>query len=92
MRWKTMKRELALYAVWYNEYRPHTYIQGRTPQEVYDGIPPSNEQPRLEPRSRYPRGSPCASPQADVDGEPGSKLVLTVGYLENRKHLPVCRR
>jgi transposase InsO family protein len=84
-----MRRELTFYVAWYNEYRPHTYLDGRTPREVYKGIVSANTKPRIEPRSRWPRGSPCAAPQAKVKGRPGAKFVLTVAFMENRKHLPV---
>lgn len=35
-----MRYELALFFTWYNEYRPHEYLNGRTPQEVYINSPP----------------------------------------------------
>jgi hypothetical protein len=75
--------------VLYNEYRPHTYLDGKTPQEVYEGLDPANTNVRFEPRSRWPRGSPCASPQTKVRGGAGAKFVLTITFMENRKHLPV---
>ena len=50
---------------------------------------PTNAMPRFEPRSRWPRGSPCVAPQAKVQGKNGSKLVLVIGFYEGRKHLPV---
>jgi hypothetical protein len=84
-----MRRELTFYIGWFNEHRPHTYLDGKTPQEVYEGLIPANAQPRLEPRSRWPRGSPCAALQAKVRGRPGVRFVLTIAFLENRKHLPV---
>ena len=84
-----IREELAYYVAWYNEYRPHTYLLGRTPDEVAGNLSPSNSKPRLEPRSRWPRGSPCSSPQASVLGQPGAKFVLIVGFFENRTHLPV---
>jgi hypothetical protein len=83
------RRELTFYIAWYNEYRPHTYLEGRTPQEVYDDLIPANTKPRLESRPRWPRGSPCAEPQAKVRGRVGAKFVLTIAFMENRKHLPV---
>jgi len=39
---------LAAYARWYNHFRPHQYLAGRTPQEVYLNVQPSN--PRFEVR------------------------------------------
>ena len=51
-----MRRELALYSTWYNEHRPHAWLGGRTPAEVYDSLPPATALPRFEPRSRWPCG------------------------------------
>ena len=50
--------ELGLIIDWYNEHRPHETLGGRTPNEVYFSRPAANEQPRIEPRKRWPRGSP----------------------------------
>jgi hypothetical protein len=84
-----MRRELCYYVVWYNEFRPHSGQKGKTPQEVYESLVPANAKPRFEPRSRWPRGSPCASPQRKVLGRKGAKLVLVIGLFEGRRHLPV---
>ena len=35
-----MRFELSLYFIWYNEYRPHEYLKGRTPEEIYNNSPP----------------------------------------------------
>ena len=40
-----MRRELALFIYWYNEFRPHQYLNARTPQEVYSHSPP---RPRIQ--------------------------------------------
>jgi putative transposase len=84
-------RELTYTVEWYNELRPHTWLGGRTPDEVYRGRFPANRRPRFEPRSRWPRGSPCAKPWALVRGSPGAKLTLEVSFHAGRKHLPVVR-
>jgi putative transposase len=84
-----MRLEIALYVVWYNQHRPSQALGGRTPQEVYEALPPANRGRRLEPRAQWPRRSPCASPQAGIRGERGAKLSLMVGFLEGRRHLPV---
>jgi len=89
LRKDAMRRELAYYVSWYNEFRPHNFLEGKTPQEIYKDLVPANTHPRLEPRPRWPRGSPCASPQAKVSGKTGVKFVLTVAFMENRRHLPV---
>ena len=56
---------------WYNGHRPHTWLGGKTPNEVYLEWFPANRRPRFEPRSKWPRGSPCAKPWALVRGSPG---------------------
>ena len=84
-----IREELSYYVAWYNEYRPHTYLRGMTPKEVYETLVPANVKPRYEPRFRWPPEIRCSSPQAVVLGKPGAKFVLTVGFLENRPHLPV---
>ena len=85
------ERELFLVRDWYNEHRPHDTLDGKTPNEVYFSRPAANKQPRLEPRERWPRGSPCAAPQVDVEGEPGDPIVLEIDCLEGRRHLPIIR-
>jgi transposase InsO family protein len=85
----TIRRETCCYLTWYNEHRPHTFLSGRTPQEVYRALPPANEAPRIEPRRRWPARSPCASPQAPVDGSPGARFEPRVSFLGGRRHLPI---
>ena len=53
------ERELELIIDWYNEHRPHETLDGKTPNEVHYSRPAANEQPRFEPRRKWPRGSPC---------------------------------
>jgi hypothetical protein len=84
-----MRRELRLYAIWYNEHRPSQALGGRTPWEVYAGLLPANARPRFEPRGDWPYEGSCASPQKTIRGERGVKLSLVVGYVEGRRHLPV---
>ena len=76
---------------WYNEHRPHETLGGKTPNEVYFSREAANEQPRLEPRQRWPRGSPCAKPQVAIDGEPGDPIVFEIDCLDGRRHLPIIR-
>jgi hypothetical protein len=85
------RRQLFLYRPWYNTERPHDYLQGRTPDEVYFNILPMNERPRYETRPHYPVDAWCASPQAPVRGSPGAVLKLEVSFLGERKTLPVIR-
>ena len=86
---RTFRQEVQSYAAWYNEHRPHTFLDGRTPNEAYLGRRPANGAPRLEPRPRWPRGSPCAKPQVLVQGKPGVRIELAVTFDGGRRHLPV---
>jgi transposase InsO family protein len=86
---QSILHELALFAEWYNEHRPHSALFGQTPAEVYRGVKPASLLPRFEPRTRWPRGAPCSSPQASVAGEPGAIVRLKVSYQANRRHLPI---
>jgi hypothetical protein len=86
---RTFQQEVSLYENWYNEYRPHTALAGKTPNEVYFNHRPANRAPRFEPRPRWPRGSPCAKPQTLVKGRPGARLELAVTFEVGRSHLPI---
>ena len=83
--------EVGLIIDWYNEHRPHDTLGGKTPNEVYFSRPAANKQPRLEPRKRWPRGSPCAKPQVGVDGERGDPFILEIDCHKGRRHLPIIR-
>jgi putative transposase len=86
---ESMRKELTSYSMWFNQHRPHQSLGGRTPLEVYEEQTPANEKPRFEPRSRWPRHSRCARPQAQVKGQCGVRLELVVKSYEGRKQLPV---
>jgi hypothetical protein len=83
------QRELGAIVEWYNRHRPHTRLGGKTPDEMYHGRFPANRKPRFEPRSRWPRGSPCAGPWALVRGKPGARVEFEVTFREGRRHLPI---
>ena len=85
------EREVGCIINWYNEHRPHDTLGGKTPNEVYFSRPPANEQSRIEPRKDWPRGSPCAKPQVDIDGKPGDPVIIEIDCLEGRRHLPIIR-
>jgi putative transposase len=82
------QRELERFVTWYNGHRPHSSLGGQTPNEVYYRRKPSNRKPRLEPRAKLPRGSPCAEPQARVKGKCGARFTLHVRFHAGRKQLP----
>jgi len=84
----SMKQELAFYCSWYNGHRPHTRLGAVTPDEIHHHRRPSSRAPRFEPRPRWPRRSPCASPRTLIRGQPGARLSLDVRYLGGRSHLP----
>ena len=86
-----LRRELDLYVAWYNGDRPHSVLEARTPDEVYFDRPAACAVPRYEPRPRWPRGSPCAGPRAQVHGQCGARVELRVAYRSGRKHLPVVK-
>ena len=75
-----MRRELGLYASWYNTQRPHMAFGGRTPREVYEGR--TVRRRRFEPRPKWPH-------QLRRWRVGGDKFRLAVSYVEGRKHLPV---
>ena len=83
------RRELLSFIDWFNEHRPHITLDGRTPNEVYFGRKPANRGPRVEPRQRWPRASPCARPHALVAGQPGTPLQIRVEFHARRRHLPI---
>ena len=84
-----MLSQLKSYAIWFNEYRPHMAVAGRTPNEVYLAKHPANRYPRLEPREHWPRTSRCASPNVPIRGQPGARLELVVSHHAGNKNLPV---
>ena len=84
-----MRCEISYYVDGYNQHRPHSGMMGKTPIELFEGKRPANEKSRFETRSRWPRGSPCAAPQAKFKVQTGAKLILDIGFYEGRKHLPV---
>jgi len=83
------RQELALYCTWHNGHRPHTRLDGATPDEVYYPRRPACRTPRFEPRPRWPRGSRCASPPTLVRDQPGVELDIKVQRYAGRQHLPV---
>jgi transposase InsO family protein len=89
LRRKPFRHELAMITEWYNEQRPHMGLAGKTPNEVFENCFPAHRKPRIEPRARWPRGSPCAKPQTLVAGKPGQRFDMTVRFHAKRRHLPI---
>ncbi len=86
-----MERELTLYFSWFNGHRPHSRLGAATPDEVYHHRRPSAKTPRFEPRPRWPRRSPCASPPTLIRGRPRVALHLALRFHAGRWHLPIIR-
>ena len=74
-----------------DEHRPHETLAGKTPNEVHFLRSSANEQPRIEPRRKWPPGSPCAQPQLEIKGRPGDSSILEIDCHEERRHLLVIR-
>ena len=89
LRRESFRNELTMIIQWYNEHRPHDSLGGKTPNEVYETRFPANRKPRIEPRTSWPRSSPCARPQTLVAGKPGQRFEMTVDFYRKRRHLPV---
>ncbi|MGE3805709.1 MAG: integrase core domain-containing protein [Gemmataceae bacterium] len=83
-----LKLELDSFVDWYNSERPHSGLNGATPDERYRGRMPRCRRPRFEPRAAWPRASPCARPQTLVKGRPGARLEVSVHFPSHRRHLP----
>lgn len=86
---RRMREELSAITGWYNTHRPHSWLDGRTPDERYHRIPSACRRPRFETRPHWPVGSRCASPPAKVRGSPDAKLELVVTWHDSRKRLPI---
>jgi transposase InsO family protein len=86
-----MVKELDVYVGWFNEHRPHQGLNGKTPNEVFEGRVAARDGPRWETRQGYPRHA-----LTDRNGsvpllrdEPGTCVELVIGCVEGRAHLPI---
>lgn len=89
LRLEDFRTEVRWIVEYYNGHRPHTFLNGRTPNEACSPNIPANITPRFEPRKRWPAESKCAAPQASLKDEPGKKFRLHISYYEGRKYLPI---
>jgi putative transposase len=89
LRRDSMRRHVSLYLSWHLEFRPHQGLGGQTPKEVYEGRRPANKKARWEPRPKWPKDSPCASPQARVKKRQASRLGILVRFHEGSRQLPI---
>ena len=75
-------RELGRYVEWFNEYRPHSGLDGNSPHEVYHSLPPARQRSRFEPRRRWPRGVRCAAhkcPSQVIVVHAFASICVTIG-------------
>ena len=86
---KVCSLEISCFSNCYNHSRPHSSRHGRTPHEVYHDVLPACQRPRYEPRPRWPRSAPCASPPTPVAGHCGAHIRLDAHCHGDRKHLPI---
>jgi hypothetical protein len=86
---EAIRHELKLLINWYNEHRPHSALDGCTPNELYHGLLSANRRPPCDPRSRWPRKSRCAKLQTLAAGQPGTDFTLKIDFVAGRRHLPI---
>ena len=86
---KAMEDKTRLFFEWYNEYRPHTSLKGRTPNEVFFHRRAKNTLPRIETRPSVSHSTPCASPRIMIADKAGVKVKAKFEILGGRSHLPV---
>ena len=84
-----MMEETRLFFEWYNEYRPHMTLDGKTPNEVYFKRRAVNTKPRIETRPLAKHSTPCAAPRTCIAGRAGAKVKVMLEFLEGRRHLPI---
>ena len=53
LRSETFHWELTLFEKWFNQARPHSSLNGKTPYEADHDVLPACERPRYEPRSHW---------------------------------------
>jgi hypothetical protein len=81
-----MQAELARYQYWYNEHRPHSTLQGMTPNERLR-CEEAASRIRFEPRVKVPlaRGAPPMCAARRVRG----RLELVVTHVDSCVQLPI---
>jgi transposase InsO family protein len=71
MGFRSMSQELTAIAGLYNTHRPHSRLDGWTPEERYRRIPAACRRPRFEPRPLWPVASPGRHAVCHTLGRPG---------------------
>ena len=85
-----LQDELLRHVAWYNEYRPHQSLAGRTPNEIYDGTRSARDASRFETRTEPRNGKNDAIDEQD-QVEYVTKLRLVVSQLDCRSHVPIVK-
>src|SRR5690606_10058727 len=80
---QAMREQVIAYANWYNGWRPHQALGGRTPDEVCFALRPARDGPRFETRRSYP-----APAGVELRAEAGTALSLVVHHEQDFSHLP----
>lgn len=83
--------ELEVFVEYYNGERPHSRHDGKTPDEVYFGLPAVNSEPRIEPRPQARDHTPCARPRTKIANIAGANFRIEVSFYKSRRHLPMIR-
>lgn len=86
---RSVERELSLYCDWYNRERPHTSLDGATPNETYDGVSATSHRARAEFRTRSAGVETAQESRGRRSVQCSATIDLVVDYLEGRPHLPV---
>jgi len=73
-----MIHETKLFCEWYNVYRPHMSLGGKTPNEAYFNIRAANTKPRIETRHLAKHSNPCAAPRMCIAGRTGTGIANVV--------------
>jgi hypothetical protein len=84
LRYEAMCRDVQFFVEWYNVHRPHSSLDGATPNEAYFQTAAARDGPRFECRAKWPLGEGVT-----LRAEQGAAVKLAVSFLEGRRHLPV---
>jgi putative transposase len=86
-----MIHETKLFFDWYNAYRPHTTLNGKTPNEVSYHRHATNAKHRIETHPNVKHATLCAKPRMCIANQSGTKIKLRLEFLEGRLYLPIIR-
>lgn len=78
-----MRREISLYAAWYNHHRPHQALNDMTPAEMVDRRRRPGRPRKVEPRPCWP---------VEHKTRRLKRLQLVITLLEPRRYVPIVER